>query len=93
MNHIYPEGWTTGRLDWVLKAVQCHPRGPNHVTDDRACGISLTPDPETFPLSAPAVANGWPGTSVTTDHWDSFVLVINHIRRGQTGVRSQPGEL
>lgn len=87
---------TTGGLGSVLKPIHCHPkgeRGANHVTDDRACGISLTPDPETFPLSAPAVANGWPGTSVTTDHWDSFVLVINHIRKGHLGVRSQPGEL
>ena len=30
----------------ALKALYCHPRWPNHVTDDQACGISLTPDPE-----------------------------------------------
>lgn len=67
--------------------------GSSHVTDDRACGISLTPDPETFPLSAPAVANGWPRTSVTTGHWGSFVWAVNHIRKGHAGVRSETGEL
>lgn len=81
------------RLGLALKAIHCHPRQPSHVTDDRACGISLTPDPETFPLSAPAVANGWPRTSVITDHWGSFVWVVNHIRKGYAGVTSETGEL
>lgn len=43
---------------------QSHPlsskRGPRHVTDDRACGISLTSDPEKpFPYLRLLLSNGW----------------------------------
>lgn len=78
------DGPTRG-LGSALKAIHCHSRRQSHVTDDRACGILLTPDPETFPLSAPAVANGWPRTSTTTDHWGSFVRMVNHIRQVMEG--------
>lgn len=48
LNESHPSvsGGPWGRLGSPLKAIHCHPRRPNHVTDDRACGISLTPDPE-----------------------------------------------
>lgn len=86
--HLSTRRWAVlSKPTTVIQGGRCH------VTDDRACGISLTPDPETFSLSAPAGPNGWPRTPVTTGHWASIVRLVNHIRKGQAGVSSGTGEL
>lgn len=98
--NCWPE-WTAsakvGSCKWgvhlALKGLHCHPRWLNRVTDDRTCGIFLTPDLVNLPQSTPTVDKEWPVTLVTTDHWDPFVFIVYHTRKVRPEVTRQTGEL